>query len=349
MKKICAVFLLLVLTIAVSAKKVATLPEVISPYCFRMDDQRFYISQGATVFIYSLADYKLIKTFGKEGEGPGEILLNRSSGNDEIQLSVKEKQLVVKCNTKILFFSKDGEYIKEIRIPPHAGKWLEPYGTGYLSLKYSRNDKNVVFHAVEYYDAQFKLVKTIYKHQHGFQMRLKRPFNPLTVDQAEYRLCGQHIFIIDGARTQIQIYDTIRTGPASGGSPTPPLITIKNNDELVPFTSEDKKRITDDYKHSSFWKGMYEHYKPLFEFPDNWPPIRWFLPDCKGERLYLSTYKEKGEKRKYIAYEFSGKKTATVWLPRQGAKAIHNGKLYRVVENDETESVEFHIDDITAK
>jgi hypothetical protein len=57
------------------AEKVASFTEFTNPYESQVDVDRFYISEDTSIYIYSLKDYKLIKKFGKKGEGPGEFLI----------------------------------------------------------------------------------------------------------------------------------------------------------------------------------------------------------------------------------------------------------------------------------
>ena len=66
MKKISVFFTFLLFFTFVHAKKIATLEELIKPDIMFIGDDRMYITEGASIYIYSLKDYKLIKKFGKE-------------------------------------------------------------------------------------------------------------------------------------------------------------------------------------------------------------------------------------------------------------------------------------------
>ena len=112
-KKILFVIQILLVSVFFFGAKVAVLPEITHPYGFRVDGDRFYVTEGVTIFIYSTKDYKLKKKFGKEGEGPGEILLDRRSGNDEIGISIRPDYLIVNRILKVLYFTKKGEYVND--------------------------------------------------------------------------------------------------------------------------------------------------------------------------------------------------------------------------------------------
>ncbi|MCP4146218.1 MAG: hypothetical protein GY757_00580, partial [bacterium] len=194
---------LLILSTSLLAEKVATFTDMIAPSEFHVDADRFYISEGASISIYSLKDYTLIKKFGKEGEGPGEILLRRSGGNNQIMLAVRKDHIIVKTGTKILFFTKNGDFVKEIKVPASSGRWLEPLKDIYVARKYVRKDTANLFHAVHIFDSQFNLKKELYSHRHGLNLRKLEPFNPLTVEPADFEICGDRIFVIGGNRVEI--------------------------------------------------------------------------------------------------------------------------------------------------
>ncbi len=58
------------------AKKVVTLSGILAPSDIKIDEERIYITQHEEIYIYSLKDYRLIKKFGRKGEGPGEFKLS---------------------------------------------------------------------------------------------------------------------------------------------------------------------------------------------------------------------------------------------------------------------------------
>jgi hypothetical protein len=321
--------IIFVFSIPAFAKKVVTLEEVNRPFGFYVDKDRFYITEGVTVYIYSLDNYRLLTKFGKEGEGPGEVLLRRRSGNDQVTLTILTDYLVVNSATKILYFSKDGKYIKEIRIAK-AGRWLTPFGSMFIGKKYI-HEPDGLYHAVVLYDSNLEKIKDIYKHIHGFQ-GWRRPFNPLTVEQADFEIEGDKIFVLNSARSMVRVYD--RSGKE--------LFSLTNSDEIVEFTKEDKKDMIEGLKRHPFWKRIYETRKHLFEFPAYYPPIRGLLLDRIEKKIYLKTHKIENEQRKWLAFDSRGKFLKKMLLPF-GWYRISNGKAYRLLENEEDETWELYV------
>ncbi len=77
-------------------------------------DGRVYLidRKNFKIGIYT-KDGKFIKSFGRKGEGPGEIK-EFFGGN---QLFLTEKSLIIADRTRVHYFSKDGEYEKTVIIP----------------------------------------------------------------------------------------------------------------------------------------------------------------------------------------------------------------------------------------
>jgi hypothetical protein len=339
-KRMLMVIQMLLLSTVIFAAKVAVLPEVFHPYGFRVDNDRFFVTQEVTIFIYSTKDYKLIKQFGKEGEGPGEILLDRRTGNDEIGISIRPDYLIVNSVFKVLYFTKDGEYVKEYRIAETGGRMVEPLGNQFVGKTFN-NKKGVLYHGVAIYDANLNGIKEIYHHKHGWQGSVAE-FNPLTMEQAAFEICGDKIFVLDGTRSMIIAFN----------SKGEKLFTIIHNDDLVKFTDKHKEEMVQNYKLNPSWKVYYETRKRYFKFPVYFPPIRWYYIDPIEKKIYLETEKVENHKRKYILYDFNGKLIKTIMLPIEQIKvlgnltAFHGGKCYQLFENEETEVCELFITEV---
>jgi uncharacterized protein YlbG (UPF0298 family) len=70
------------------------------------------VTQEATVFIYSLKDFKLVKKFGKAGEGPREF---RILPQLPLNIDARTDQIIVNSFGKVSYFTKQGEFIKEVK------------------------------------------------------------------------------------------------------------------------------------------------------------------------------------------------------------------------------------------
>lgn len=316
------------------AERTATFTEFVNPFSIVIDGERLYISEGVTVFIYSLKDYRLIKKFGKEGEGPGEAMLRRDRGNMEIGLSTTTEFLIVHTSGKVMYFTKEGEFVKEKRTEP-AGRWLAPLGDGFVGRKYFR-EPDALYHGIVLWDADLNKVKDVYKHIHGLQ-GARKEFNPLTVEPADCNVADDKIFVFDGDQSKIMVYD--KKGDKLF------TVTPRLKDDLVPFTEQNKKDLIDSYRFNPLWKRFYERRPNLFKFPTHYPPLRMYALDARAKKIYLKTQKLEKGKRKWLVYDFNGKFIKKRLLP-PGFIRFHNDTYYCFIENEDEEQWELYVEKI---
>lgn len=322
--KICYLMVLFILSSFVYASRVAVFPELVNPFRFYLDEDKLFITEETTIYIYSVKDYHLIKKFGKPGEGPGEL------NQGDVLFDIKKDHLVVRTQNKIVFFTKDGEFINEKHLT--SGRYLYPIGKSYVGRTFITGEKKTLFHGIQIYDSNFNKVKEIYSHKHGFQFA-REEFNPLTIEQADFEVFDNKIIVIDGYRTEIQVFDI------SGEK----LTSFFNSDELVKFTEKDKEDCLRDIKFDSFLNGFYGTHKNLFKFPKYFPPIRWFRIDPSGRKLYMETYEVKNSNRKWLVFDLNGKLIKKIITPEKGIIRFYNGKTYQLVENEDKQEWELYI------
>jgi hypothetical protein len=334
MKIVYWILLLILLSGLALAEKAASFPELTNPYEFHINNNRIYITDDVTVYIYSLKDYRLIKKFGKKGEGPGEFLIV-GAGNG-LMLGFQPDHIVVNSYAKLVYFTRDGDYLKESKIKTVA-KYLYPVSDHFVGLKYKRENKTL-YHQINLYDSAFNFVKTIYQHEHGLQLGTKRKFNPLTINPPQCSIYDNKIFMIDGQQEAVHVFK--QTGEE--------LFSVTVKDELRKFTEEDKNELLND----SFWRRLSRGRKFMFDFPGYYPPIRWFYIDPARKMIYLSTYKNEDGKTKFTRFDFTGRLVKKVLLPSEGYNTylavFFNGTYYRLVDNEE-EGWELHVLEIERK
>lgn len=320
------------------AGKEATLHELIRPNEIHVDGQQMYVVEGIRVLIYSLKDLKLVTSFGKQGEGPREFL---PRGPNPVSMILQDQQVIVQSLGKLSYFKKDAQYIKEIKMNPRSGREHHPFKGIYVARFVTRQDDGSLFHGITFYDKDFKKLKEIYRHEHGFPLSRKFEFNPLTIHQPSFKIFGSSIFVLDGARSVVNIYDE------SGQLKT----SLKNKKELEPFTKQDKMELIEDYQRDTFFRRFYQKYKRLYKFPDYYPPIRWFYIDRLNKDVYLSTHKIIDGRRVYLVYTTEGQFVKRLKLPSVGDNyylltSIFDKKLYRLVENEDEENWRLDISEI---
>lgn len=127
MKIICLVMLTVFLITPVQAEKITTLQEIMRPDMLAVGDERIVITEKTSIYLYSLTELRLIKKFGKEGEGPREFKII-PFGPPMIALPYKGK-IYVSSHSKVSVFTNEGEFIREV-LEKGPGRNQPPYTIG---------------------------------------------------------------------------------------------------------------------------------------------------------------------------------------------------------------------------
>ncbi len=142
------------------AEKLADMPELTKNLHITVGKERIYIVDGkkCKIHIYSKKNYKFIKSFGNQGEGPGEFIDNPG------RIFIRDEKLIL-FNTREYHFSLDGKLIEE-RVCPRVLR-LKPVLNNFVSTKSSKKRNITRFgnpvKFINIYSKKFEKIKTIYK------------------------------------------------------------------------------------------------------------------------------------------------------------------------------------------
>ncbi|MCP5051958.1 MAG: hypothetical protein GY940_32620, partial [bacterium] len=140
------------------------------------------------------------------------------------------------------------------------------------------------------------------------------------------------------------------------------LHKIERKYEKQPVTAREKERLENMMKNDPTVKedmktlGGWEALKKMmnFVYPDHYAPIKGI--EVTGGKLYVRTFKLKGDKEEYLVMDLKGKMLKKAYISRNlesgilaqvaGSKlySIYNGKLYYIVENEDEEEWELHVE-----
>lgn len=315
-----------------SAKKVAVFDEFGQPEGMVIGNGYIYINEKTTIYIYNLADYKFVKKFGQEGEGPGEIKLN-PFGGPLVVLPDKGKIYITSAG-KLTIFSKTGEYIKEYKV--NAFDSYYPFAEKYIcySSTPKEKDSREIVLALFMADKNFKKGKLIYKSDFEVGMNVQfnfpiTPFYPGIADDKLFVTAGIHGFAID-------VFD--KNGDK--------LYRIKKDYKQLKIPSYYKDRTLKWFKKDPGYRQFYEFFKDRISFKDYYPPIYTMLID-KG-KIYILTNKMKQEQRECIIMDLKGNEIKRVYLPVQERYGmdysfhfiIFDNYFYKLEENIDDETWE---------
>ena len=359
MKIFCLSILLVLLTSLVVPGEAISLPELKNPEKIFVDKNHIYITEFPFIYIYSLKDFSLIKKFGQRGEGPREFLLH-------IHLSIQPDYLMVQSRGKVSFFSleKAGE-----EFPGSSGNkkfsFLREYRSPFVFREAKALDKqlviaksnidresNTIFLTVNRCNHDFSDLKEIYRVKHFFQIQNGKPVNAVYLGRGT--LCGRLSPLFYTLQDKILIEDnhgetgTILIFNSNGEK----LLSATHNYEQLEFTPKHKKEILDLFilKRKSRALRILDERK-LIVYPEYFPPIRIF--HAADNKIYVVPYKKKQDKSELHIFDMEGKllKKVLVDLAEQDIfefypYAISGGKVYQLIDNEDTDDWELRIREI---
>jgi hypothetical protein len=321
----------------IQAKKVAAFADVLKPDTVTIGNNRIYITEGTTVYIYSLKDFQLVKKFGKEGEGPGEFKIVPFSKMIAHPYN-NDGKVYISSFSKLSIFSKDGAFIKESKIMPFAV--FRPFRDVFLATASTSDEKGQTVVAVNLYNERFEKVKELYVSdmQVGQSLTLDFPVNSFVFPSYKDRVyvaAGKEGLVID-------VFD--KKGRK--------LYRIKKNYKPIKVTEAYKQKNIDWFKNDPLYKDFWDFMKKRISFKTFYPAIRRIF--VLDDRIYLLTYKKQGENTECIVMDLQGNEEKRVFLPcpeNIGMDYLpkydfYNRTFYSLEENEDDEVWELHMTEI---
>jgi hypothetical protein len=331
MKSLILLLLLLLPALLSFDDKITTFPDIYTPVQLRIDDNKLYISEKASVFIYSLDNFELLKKFGREGEGPQEF-------KRYAFLYPQTDYLLVNSVGKISYFKKDGTFIKEVRAKGEVANFA-PLGKYFVarSFRIARGKKEKInYKTLNLYDSNLDKVREIFKQELDWQQGKGTKLFHLTFS---YQAHGNRIYIAGHNDFIIDVFDT--EGKL--------LFTISQEYEKVKFTKDHKKQVLAYFKRTR--PERYQYWEQYGMFPDYFPAINRIL--IRDQLLYVLTFKKQDNQYELFIFDLEGKRLKKNFVLLVDMRfmttfpfEIHKNKLYQMVENDKTEVIELHRFDI---
>ena len=324
---------LLMFSFSTNGMKLTVLKEIKQPKNMAVDATQLYIAENATVYIYTLEDFKLIKSFGRKGQGPQEF---QTYPHIPITIDVSTDKLIVSSIRKISYFTKQGEFLKEVRALSLA-LYLQPLGDGFLGRSHVNYDG--FNHAVvNIYDGKLNKLKEVYRVKDPFQGPGKgyKVLDTVFV----FRAYKDKILVPGKDDATIDVFDRQLNK----------LFSIHLDQKKRKLDQNTRKRLTHLMKTSPDTKDAYELIRPL-SFPDYFPVIASFYVD--DDTIYVMTWKKENGSNEFFTYDMKGKFKKRLLIPIKYETeltaypmTIKKGKLYQLVENEKKEEWEFHVTEI---
>ncbi len=337
MKRSCIILMMMVLALGflvttVTAEKAATLEEIMKPNGVSIGEDRLFITEGVSIYVYSLEDFKLIKKFGKSGEGPQEFKLMPMG--PPLVIAPRNGKLYVSSIGKVSEYTLDGEFIKETKVTPF--QTFTPFGDQYMYTGFTSNEKKENLLAINLADGKFQKIKELMVTQQkvGPSVQFELPFTPF--DYAAYK---DRIYILeDKGEFAISVFD--KTGKR--------LHRIKKEFQPLKVSDKVKKMHKTAFEKDPGVKAFWQIMKDRVHFKDVFPPARSM--SVLDGRIYLLTFKKKKGKSQCLILDLKGKQVGEVYvtcadnlgLDFYSKFAWYKGHFYALLENDDDDVWELH-------
>lgn len=333
MKKAILIFIALscIFPVWMTGKQIASFPELLKPQGMVIEKDHIYITEETTVYIYSAKDFSLVKKFGKPGEGPEEFLRF-------VQVTPHQDNLIVNSMGKISYYTRDGNFIREIKTSGGINFLFQPLGDRYVARGVGVED-STRFESINLFDSELKKIKTILKKESDTQPN--KGVIKLLNSTLQYLTFADRLYIVDGSEFEIKVYD----------KDINPLMTIRRDYQRVKFGEEDKERILKEIQSDPRQNQFIDAIKKMAVFPNYYPAIVTLFQ--RDDFVYVMTFRRQGNKYEFLIFDANGNFLKQIFIPFAFRTSftpfpfsIKDNRLFQLIENEDTEEWELHVSDM---
>ena len=279
---------------------------------------------------------RLIRTFGREGQGPGEIEVIPWLSSS---LSVLGDHIYIDSATKLLFFTKEGKLIDEKRRSQQFTQMI-PAGKNFVvRMRTSDPEENIQYSTVNLFNPDSEETTELYRQKFSGQYQEI----DMIPDSIHIQVYKDRIYIEESPKGfLIEVFD-------SRGIK---LSQISKNYKRLNVSKKDREQAEKNLRldpmtklTSGGWEAMKNQNK--MNYPSFFPAIRDLV--ITDNRIYVLTYKNLESREEYIILDLDGNERQRINLPeveKPGFTAqmmgtgerlftISQGKFYYIVVRDE--------------
>jgi hypothetical protein len=332
MKLLVFIQAVLILVVSVSPVSVARFPDLEEPTAVFIDHNQVFITDGVTIYIYSLQDFKLQKKFGKSGPEAQEFKPYEYP-NLPIYIDVLPNRIMVESFGRISYFTRKGNFMELIQ-PRDYFMLAKPVGENFVASRYTRRN-NTWYFCLDLYNSRFKKCKELVRLKDNRQHRQRQK---LLSRARTYCTSGNQLFIAVEKDFIIDVFD--HRGEK--------LYSIDREYEKIKVTKAYIESRLENAK--KIYRGRpvaYEYFKMSALFPDYFPAIAHLC--AEDGVLYVRTWKREKEKTEFYLFDMTGKFIKKILLPLAQKNAaeyypstFHQKRLYQLVKDRDKKIWELH-------
>jgi hypothetical protein len=307
-KKFVAVLLTTVcccsLLSAAEGKRIGILSGILEPDGFQVSGGEVFILEGAVVHVFDLGSLKVLRRFGREGQGPGEVEITPWLANT---LRVSAERAVIDSASKLVMYSRDGRLIgEEVRRPQFTQ--VIPWGENYaVRLRAAGGeDDQTQYATIQFLDGKTDGLRELYRQPFAGQRELL----DMIPDSIHVQVYGDDLYVEKGGEGfAIDVY-----GP-SGSK----IREIRLDRERERVTRADRllyERLLKADPMMNIQEENWERFKTRtrLRYPKYYPAIRDFV--ISDDRIYVQTFRAEDQETEYLILDLEGSLLGKVFLPR---------------------------------
>ena len=312
-----------------SAELVAKLPQVLNPFFLTIAGGRMYIVENSVAaHIYTLdpKGVSFVKTFGREGQGPGEF---------DFIYTIRpfKDHLDIPGAYKLARFSLEGDYLGEVTVTVDAFKGgVYRLGDGFVVRGVNFDEKGATT-TIRLYDKNFRLVKDIGARTASASLAKIN----LVADYFAPRVVCDQLYVIDAAQDSVvTVYDRNGVEQKKIRLPLEPVkMTAALKDAII-------KPVREGWTGPMRWA---DYEKRLF-FPSQTPGLDYF--EVLEGKFVARTYKYRQDKVEFALFDELGREFWRLDLPFTGRLSngilfcFYQGRYFYLRENPQEEVWELH-------
>jgi len=332
----CLLMILLLSNLCLTAEKIGILENVLVPEGFVVNRGEVFILEGASVMVFNLSDLTLLRQFGREGQGPGEVTVTPWLSN---LLYMHRDKILIDSVDKIVEYSRGGEFLKEVRRSEQFAQ-MKPSAEFFAVRKRVEDPKEKKqYSTITWFDPKTNETKELYRQPFA----ARRGQVEMVPDAIHYQVYQDKIFIEQSSKGfVIEVFDN------HGVS----LYSINKSYNEVKLSKGDHKELEEALRldpmmnmEPESWAKFKSQTKMIY--PDAYPAIQDLL--IADNKIYVQTFRRQNGKCQFLILDLKGKKLGEVYLPEArkpgfteqmmgtGVRlfCIDLDKYYYIVEKDE--------------
>ena len=236
---------------------------------------------------------------------------------------------------RIIYFSRNGEYIKEKKVPFIYARYFIPLGDKFAAIKLIRDrESNKSSFAVALFDKDLKSIKDLATNE----IDSTRESGGKTVlegvrDYFGFKVYGERIFVPNTSKGfYIEVFNS------SGER----IYEIKKEYEKMKVSEEYKKDYLKKMEEDPDRRRMRDRIKVVFR--DYFPAFKTIR--ITNDKLYVIGYEKKDKNNLVIVMDLKGKILKKSFLPTDYQYSIYKDRFYYLVEDEDKELWELFVKDI---